>query len=154
MMFQVFLCFVLAVSTGVATKLHTVADVPPIDPTTGLPYGYAKKDIIWSGFESILGDSDPVASSGGRVFTDLVINGTVQHVMAQVEGMGFTIKPLDNVAFDAKMTAIEARGGETEPPTDVGRATEPAPAESAAAAPSNASILLKELDTSQLWETA
>ncbi|RYO90577.1 hypothetical protein DL766_007435 [Monosporascus sp. MC13-8B] len=109
MMFLVLFCFVLVASTGVATKLHIVEDVPPIDPATGLPYGYAKNDIIWSGFESILGDSEPMASSRGTVFTGLVINGTVEHVMAQVEGMGFPIKPLDDAAFDAKITAIEAR---------------------------------------------
>ncbi|RYP72957.1 hypothetical protein DL770_007876 [Monosporascus sp. CRB-9-2] len=118
MMFLVLFFFVLAASTGVAMKPHTVEDVPPIDPSTGLPYGYAKNDIIWSGFESILGDSEATASSEGTVLTGLVINGTVEHVMAQVEGMGFPIKPLDGAAFGAKMTAIEARGGETEPPTD------------------------------------
>ncbi|RYP74133.1 hypothetical protein DL771_003191 [Monosporascus sp. 5C6A] len=117
-MFTVLFLFALAASTGAATRLHTIEDVPHIDSSTGLPYGYAKNDIVWSGFESILGDSEVTASSEGTVLTGLVINGTVEHVMAQVEGMGFSIKPLDDVAFDAKMTAIEARRGETEPPTD------------------------------------
>ncbi|RYP43751.1 hypothetical protein DL768_009706 [Monosporascus sp. mg162] len=118
MMFLVLFFFVLAASTGAVTKLQTVEDFPPIDPSTGLPYGYAKNDIVWSGFESILGDSEATAISEGTVLTGLVINGTVEQVMAHVEGMGFPIKPLDHAAFNAKMTAIEARGGEAEPPTD------------------------------------
>ncbi|RYP61494.1 hypothetical protein DL769_007676 [Monosporascus sp. CRB-8-3] len=113
-----FFFFVLAASTGAATRLHTVEDVPPIDPSTGLPYGYAKNDIVWTGFESILGDSEAMASSKSTVLTGLVINGTVEHVMAQVERMGFPIRPVEDASFDAKMTAIEARGGKTEPPTD------------------------------------
>ncbi|RYO91609.1 hypothetical protein DL764_008255 [Monosporascus ibericus] len=90
----------------------------PVDPSTSLPYSYAKNDIVWSGFESIPADSETTASSEGTVLTGLVINGT--HVMAQVERTGFPIKPLDDAAFDAKMTAVEARGGETEPPTEMG----------------------------------
>ncbi|RYP40465.1 hypothetical protein DL767_001701 [Monosporascus sp. MG133] len=118
MIFLVLFFFVLAASTSAATKLHTVGDVPAIDSSTGLPYGYAKNDIVWSGFESILGDSEAMTSSEGAVLTGLVINGTVEHIMAQVEGIGFPIKPLGYAAFDAKIAAIEARGGETEPPTD------------------------------------
>ncbi|KAK7753976.1 hypothetical protein SLS62_004075 [Diatrype stigma] len=65
-----------------------------------LPDGYTESEVIWTGFEHFLDDSDKLPSANAKALTGLSFNGTVQSVMSQLETLGYSTKKFNQTTFD------------------------------------------------------
>ncbi|KAK7739790.1 hypothetical protein SLS62_011232 [Diatrype stigma] len=114
--------FLLLALRAMAVTLPNVeAGVPSVIRSEGLPEGYTEGPIMWSGFGDYLSGLQGSDGSGKNV-KNLQLNGTVQNIYHQLEVLGFPLQPLNETELDAKMNAIEIKGGSATPPTkDISR---------------------------------